>query len=282
MRGPAAFCGVVGYKPTVGTWPMDGVFPMSRTFDAIGPLTRSAKDAAIVWSALTKHPMPQPLPAERLRLAKPAYGFFDSLDGAVSKCLEGAIDAMKRAGVSIIDVDVPQLREVEKVFETVCRTETVATFGRERFLRSQSQMNPDVAARIGFGLTPATDEYIRNLWRHRELAQESQQLFREIDGWIGPTKKWQPPVYGGSYTTLEAHNELAAKCVGPTRAANVFGLCAITLPVQRYGSDLPVGLQVMSLGGEDSRLLSIALTLEQIFGEPPVPAVMSFLQGART
>ena len=83
VRLPAAFCGVFGHKTTVGLWPTAGVFPLSSVLDSIGPLTRSAADAALLFGALTGQEV-APAPPERLRLGRPTSYFFDRLDPAVA------------------------------------------------------------------------------------------------------------------------------------------------------------------------------------------------------
>jgi aspartyl-tRNA(Asn)/glutamyl-tRNA(Gln) amidotransferase subunit A len=279
VRGPAAFCGVFGLKASQGTWPMDGIFPMSKTLDSIGPLTRSAADAALVWSALSGQPAARPTPLRKLRLGRPTSFFFDQLDADVSTCIEAALADIVRSGAEVVEVDIPELSEATAVFQSISRPELVAVFGRERFLASSHEMNPDVADRIAPGLQVTTEAYIRSLWRHKELCQVAERSLREVDAWVGPTKQRVAPAYPGSFTSLAADRALVEQCAGPTRPANVFGLCASTQPIQSYGSSLPVGLQVMCAGGAEAKLLSIALALEQVFGEPTRPNVSLLAAG---
>lgn len=277
IRGPAAFCGVVGLKPTVGRWPTDGIFPVSRTFDTVGPLTRSAKDAAIVFAALTGEPRSVAASPRGMRLGRPRDFFFENLDQDVARCTEVALSRLSAAGAKIVPVDVREFNEVEELFDTIAYTEMIAAFGRDRFLGSRPQMNPDVADLLGHGLEKSPEQYIRALWRHQALAAVAPRLFADIDAWVGPTKHHTAPKYSGEFTTIEAHRELSALCGGTTRPANIFGLCALTQPVQQAGT-LPVGLQLMCLGGMESRLLSVALAIEDVIGEPPRPDVALFVR----
>ena len=276
IRGPAAFCGVVGLKPTAGLWPTDGMFSMSRTFDTIGPLAASVKDTAIFWSALTGKAIPPPYRLRRARLGRPRDFFFENLEADVGLCMDRALAELRKAGAEIIEVDVPEVGESESIFDVIAYTEAVAGFGRERFAAASKHMSPEIADLIGHGLGNSAEEYIRAVWRHRELAASAGHLFQDIDGWIGPTKHHTAPEVPASFTTLDEYRALSALCGGATRPANVFGLCALSQPVQQFGAKFPVGLQLMCAGGAEGKLLSLGLAFEEVFGEPPRPDVTAF------
>jgi aspartyl-tRNA(Asn)/glutamyl-tRNA(Gln) amidotransferase subunit A len=101
---------------------------------------------------------------------------------------------------------------------------------------------------------------------------------RAVDAWIAPSKINLAPEFPGKFVSLEKDKELIALCAGPTRVANTFGLCALSQPVQRYGADLPVGMQIMCGEFDEMRLLSISLAIEQVIGRPARPDVSPFLR----
>jgi aspartyl-tRNA(Asn)/glutamyl-tRNA(Gln) amidotransferase subunit A len=90
-----------------------------------------------------------------------------------------------------------------------------------------------------------------------------------------------PPEFPGKFVSLEKDRELIALCAGPTRVASTFGLCAASLPVQKYGAPLPVGMQVMCGGYDEMRLLSVMLAMENVIGRPAKPDVSAFDQRQR-
>jgi aspartyl-tRNA(Asn)/glutamyl-tRNA(Gln) amidotransferase subunit A len=138
-------------------------------------------------------------------------------------------------------------------------------------------MNTDVADRAAPGLSVSAETYIHALWRHQELRSAGRRAMREVDAWIAPCKINLAPAFPGKYVSLEKDKELIALCAGPTRVANTFGLCALSQPVQQYGAELPVGMQIMCGGFDELRLLSIATAVEQVVGRPIKPDVSQFL-----
>lgn len=279
VRGPAAFCGTVGVKTTVGLWPTEGVFPLSSTFDTIGPLTRTARDAALVVSTLAGWPVPPPASVSRLRFGRPA-ALFEGVDDHVRNCLDAALAALRAAGAEVVAVDLPatdELSEASTLFSTIARPELLARLGRDRFEATRSAMNPDVAARAALGLTVTGDAYVKGLARQRELSAAAHRSLEGIDAWLAPGKLRVPPVFPGAWQSAEADQKLDAECAGPTRVVNLLGLCATSQPVHQYGAPLPVGLQVICPGGADRRLLSLALAVEAVVGPPPTPDLSGFV-----
>jgi aspartyl-tRNA(Asn)/glutamyl-tRNA(Gln) amidotransferase subunit A len=276
IRGPAAFCGVVGVKSTGGLWSLDGVFPLSRTFDSIGPLAASAQDAALITSALLDQPTPKPASLVGLRLGR-VTPLFDDTEATVVKCIDAALGDLAAKGAEIVEVSLPQLAVANDVFTTISRPELIAALGRERFLAIRDRMNVDVADRAAPGLAVTAEAYIQALWRHKELCEAGRAAMQEVDAWIAPSKSRLPPIFPGSFVSLEKDRELITLCAGPTRVANTFGLCAMSLPVQQYGASLPVGMQVMCGGFKEMQMLSIALAIEQVVGQPARPDVARLL-----
>lgn len=276
IRGPAAFCGVFGLKPTPHIWPVDGSFPVSATLDTIGPLTRSAEDAAMVWAALCGTPVPPTATLEGARLGRPQGLFGDSLDSRVAARLEDAFSTLAAAGAMIVEVDIPELAEIDPLFRTISMAEMVASFGRERFRRTAASMNPDIAASIAAGFDITQDSYAAARRRQQELLRLSTTWFNGLDAWVGPVKWNLPPIFPGDFTSLSASAALLQACAGPTRSANVLDLCAASLPLPHASSTLPTGLQLICPGGADERLLSLARAFETVLGRSPSPDLSGF------
>ncbi len=275
VRIPACFNGLFGHKTTVGLWPTDGVFPLSTTLDTVGPLCRTAADAAIVYSVVTGVDIPTPITLSGLRFGRPIDRFLDDLDEQVAACFEAALAALSEAGVEIVDIELPETGERADLFRDIVPAEFIASLGREFFEREMARMDPISAARAAVGLHVATTDHAAVLRRHRKLKAVAGERFRGFDGWVTPTCPCLPmPV-----AEVDDPADLS-RAVLPSRntqMANMYGICAITTPIHHFGSVLPVGLQVMCPAEADARALAIGLALEELFGGPAQPELGGFL-----
>jgi aspartyl-tRNA(Asn)/glutamyl-tRNA(Gln) amidotransferase subunit A len=119
IRIPAAICGTVGLKPTWGELPTDGVVPLSRTMDHVGPLTLTVSDAWHVFHALRGDTYLKPLvpsAVDRLRFGVPRKYFCDLLDGDVRRSFEASVAAIRSAGAVIHEVEIPNARFTATIY----------------------------------------------------------------------------------------------------------------------------------------------------------------------
>ena len=278
VRGPAAFCGAFGLKPTIGVWPLDGIFPNSPTFDTIGPMTRTAEDGAIVYSALTGKAVPPLASLRGLRIGRPTHHFFDDLDAEVAACVETAFGVVVDAGAKIVPVDLPEVAEREAILKNVCAAECIAGIGLEKFKAEKDAMDPVTVERTAPGLDVSAVEYIQAVRRCNELAKIIAERFADIDAWITPTTTMTAPSVA-DVTDLTAGLQLEARLGLNTHPVSFFGLCATTSPIQHLiGAKLPIGLQIICAGGADAKAVSIACALEELIGPPPKPDLSAFLR----
>lgn len=275
IRIPAALCGLFGLKTSVGLIPTDGVFPLSPTLDSLGPICRSATDAAIVHGATSAIPVPQPVAPSALRLGVPRDFFFDDLDDAVADCVEKALAALRKAGVELVELsadDLPDPRERETVFPTIVGPEILASLGVDRFTAGRNGMDSVTAARAAIGLEVSAVDYA--LARRRQVALKplANQALRQLDGIVMPTT----PMVAMPLSELETKEGAARSAAASrnTQPGNLWSLCGISLPVHQYGSNLPVGLQVLCRHGMDSHALSVGMALEVAL-EPPSRPIFS-------
>jgi aspartyl-tRNA(Asn)/glutamyl-tRNA(Gln) amidotransferase subunit A len=260
VREPAALCGLVGYRPSPGVWSIEGVFPLSPLLDTIGPLTRSALETTQIFETLTSQRIPE-VRIDRLRFGRPSRGFFEDLDPDVERCTNEAIARLESAGVRIDVVDLPELDLVDPVFAKLITADLVATLGRERVEKHLDVLDSVVRQRIAGGLEITASDYVTMVRRCATLVGAAAERMRGFDAWITPTSPTIPlPV--AECKTLEAAAVWNRRTLRNTRPGNVFGQCGISLPIGSLGSALPVGLQLLGSGGDDSRLLAIARCVE--------------------
>lgn len=276
VRIPAALCGVFGYKSSPGIWPCDGVFPLAPTLDSLGTFSRTARDAAVIFSTLAGQPAPAASALRGLRLGKPVNLFFDDLAPEVDACVDRALGLLENAGVDIVPIEVPEAREIDTVFARMVPAELVAYLGRERLLCGRDLLDPVAWERASQALDVSAVEYIQLIRRHRVLCEIARERMLGLDGWVTPTLN-NVPLPLSDFLTVDAVAAWNALTTRNTRPGNLFGQCGVSLPVQENGATLPVGLQVTCNAQEDRKLLSIALAIEDLVGPPPTPDLSQFL-----
>ena len=270
VRWPAALCGVTGYKSSARHWPCDGVFPMSPPLDSLGIFTRGAADAAFVEAALARRPPAAPPALASLTLGLPGEHFRDQCDPEVLHCMDEALTRLRAAGVRLVEIDVPEVAEIDEVFRCLVPADILAYLGRERVRAQWDRMDPVAAQRLGVGFEVMADDYARMAARQRALVELIRARSAGIDAWITPTVPMLPgPV--ADYPTVDAIAAWNRRATRNTRPANLFNRCGISLPIQHLGSPLPVGLQLCTHGGEDVALLGLAQAVEGLLGTPGLP-----------
>ena len=276
VRIPACLNGIFGHKTTIGLLPTDGVFPLSPTLDTLGPLTRSAADAAVFHATVTGEAV-KPVWLRGLRLGRPTSFFFEGIDPEVLDCVEQALTALAAAGVEIVDVDIPDPSERDWMFPAIAPPELLAALGEEAFRQMQPNMDPVIAARAEMGLAVTGPMHAAAVARHHVQARLADDAMAGLDGWVAPTCPFTAlPIDDFDDPDALARSMLASRISQP---GNLFRLCAITTPVHRFGSALPVGLQVMCRNGDDARALAIAMAIEAHFGPPLQPDLSALHDG---
>ena len=269
VRIPACFNGLFGHKTSIGLLPTDGVFPLSPTLDTVGPLTRSAADAAIIHAIMTGEEIPATAPLRGLRLGRPTTFFFEDIEPEVLACVEAALASLAEAGVEIVDVDIPDANEREWLFPAICPPEFLAAIGENEFRQALPNMDPTTGARAAKGFDVSGVQHAAAVIRHHQLAALADDAMDGLDGWIAPTCPFLPMRLADLSEDDGAARSLQA--ARNTQPGNIFRLCAITTPVHQFGSPLPVGLQVMCRKDADAHALSIGLAIEAHFGPAARP-----------
>ncbi|MSO54488.1 MAG: amidase [Rhodospirillales bacterium] len=278
VRTPAAFCGTFGLKTTKGRWPTDGVFPLSRTLDTLGLLTRSADDAAVILAAYEGIAPIAAAPARGIRLGRPKNYFFDEIEDDVRRCVDAGIERLVKAGVTVDDVEVPGAAEIGPRFRAFVAAELVAELGgAEGFAKSKSQIDPTIAKRTETGVALKADHYVTLMREHVALTEKARGWMGGFDGWICPTVPYvAKPIT--DYDDPASEGTISYAVARTNRLVNLLGQCAVSLPVQQLGTArLPVSLQVICRGGEDTAALAIGRTVESVVGAPPRPDLSGFL-----
>ena len=252
VRIPAALCGVVGFKPSFGAYPIEGVFPLSPTLDHAGILARSVANVQRVHTVLAA-PVNGEYRPRRLGLLRSEL---EQSEPAVQQRVQEAIDRLAGAGCLVEDIEWPDGESVFAVSTAIMFAEAAAIH-RAEMRQDAMRYGADVRARLLQGLALPAVNYVTALRGRRQMRLQVQARLAGVDGVIGPTVGIVAP------TLAEARAPaVAGRLVAFTRLANVVGLPVLSLPLP--GPGLPVGIQVMA--PDDRPTLAIGLFIERILG----------------
>ena len=264
-RIPAAFCGIVGYKPTARRVPITGVLPLAPSLDSIGPLAPSVACCAIVDAVLAgESPSPlAPATLEGLRLAVPQNTVLDGMDTHVSTAFDRALAQLSRVGARIIQVRCPEFDEVPAVNAKggFAASEAYA-WHRQLLAEKGERYDPRIRMRIERGERMTAVDYIELVAARQRLVAAFDVRTREFDALIMPTVPIVPPRIDELDDERE-YNRINLHILRNTALGNFFDRCAVSLPCHREG-DPPVGLMLMGETLGDARLFAIADAVEAV------------------
>jgi aspartyl-tRNA(Asn)/glutamyl-tRNA(Gln) amidotransferase subunit A len=279
IRNPAALCGVVGLKPTHGRVSLVGVCPNVLTFDHVGPITSSARDAALVLQVLAGHdrrdamsrdvPVPDytagwenAVQGRRLVLCPDFYGDAE-VDVEVDQAFQQAAQVFRSLGATVENVSFPQGRRLTELFPAIAGPE-FAEFHRPFFEKNPDGYGTSVRERLDWSFEITSDEYVRGL-RERELLRRAvAEFFKDADALLLPS---MPCVAAPIATLLASVNGQQQPCMWIHRPFqsphNLTGCPALSLPMGFNSEGLPLSLQIVTPEWHEARALAIANAYEQ-------------------
>ena len=262
-RIPAAFCGIVGYKPTARRVPISGVLPLASSLDSVGPLAPSVACCAIIDAILAGETPTSPRPAEMngLRLGVPTNVVLDGMDTAVSAAFERALAALSRAGARIVHMPVPEFDEVPAVNAKGGFAASEAFAWHHALLAEKgAQYDPRIRMRIQRGERMTAVDYLDLLAARQRLVTSLHARTRNVDALVMPTVPIVPPRIA-ELDDEQAYNRINLHILRNTALGNFFDRCSISLPCHREGKP-PVGLMLVGETLGDARLFAIAASVE--------------------
>ena len=282
VRIPAAFCGIVGFRPSTGRYPAGGVLTLSSTRDTIGVMSASVSDAALVDAVICGGPEAAEPPLRPIRLGL-LGGSRLGLSGRVDDAFTRAIGALTSAGVEVVPLEEPAFAVANEelgVPIAVCEIAdqwsrfaadrlglTLAAFARglgSPDVREAFGSLDDAARRMRPAYTAALGHRLRELQAHYRNVFETNQL----DAVLTQSVPVQPPKVGDD-SHFVSDGETLPTFVTLTRTAvlaTLLGTPSISLPAGLDADGLPVGLQIDGAVGADRHLLAVAAALEAMLG----------------
>jgi aspartyl-tRNA(Asn)/glutamyl-tRNA(Gln) amidotransferase subunit A len=262
-RIPAAFCGIVGYKPTARRVPITGVLPLAPSLDSVGPLAPSVACCAVIDAVLAGEAPALPVAASlnALRLAIPTNVVLDGIDVTVSSAFDRALAALSQSGARISHISFPEFDEVSAVNAKggFAASEAYA-WHHDLLARSGEGYDPRIRARIARGERMTAVDYLELPAARARLIAAFDARTREFDALIIPTVPIVPPRIADLDDERE-YNRVNMLTLRNTAFGNFFDRCSISLPCHREGEP-PVGLMLMGETLGDARLFRIAASVE--------------------
>jgi len=264
IRIPAAACGVVGLKPSLGEVPTAGVVPLSPSFDHVGPLCRTVADTRLLFDVLTGAP-PQPgltPPARGLRLGIPRAYFLEHVDREVAASFERACGRLTQSGVRIETVVIPHVAETAPIYVTIALAEA-AEYHASTVAGRPGDYHPTVRVRLEAARYILAEDYLRARRGRRLLIAEVDLAVSGVDALLLPTLPVPAQPVGAATVRIgDWEDSVRNTLLRLTQTFNVTGHPAITLPCEPTPAGLPVGLQLIGARGGTYRLLDVAAALE--------------------
>jgi aspartyl-tRNA(Asn)/glutamyl-tRNA(Gln) amidotransferase subunit A len=264
-RIPAAYNGIVGFKPTQRRIPLEGGVPLSFTLDSFGPLARSAVCCAVLDAVLADEAVAplRPRPVRGMRLAVPTTVALDELDDGVSRTFERALETLSRQGALIERTEVPEFLDVG-VMNGKGGFAAAESYAWHRYLivSHGDVYDPRVYARILRGEAISAADYIELLEARKSLIARAGARLAPYDALVMPTTANTPP----RIADLADDKEFAKANLRSLRNCSLINMidgCSISLPCHREG-EVPVGLMLAAPGGADRRILELAAAMEGI------------------
>jgi len=264
-RIPAAYNGIVGFKPTQRRVPLEGGVPLSFSLDSFGPLARSVACCAVLDAVLADEAVVplQPRPIRGMRLALPTTVVLDELDDMVARTFDRALQTLSRQGALIERIAVPEFLDVGSM-NAKGGFAAAESYAWHRYLIASKGdiYDPRVSVRILRGESLSAADYIDLLGARKSLIARAAVRLAPYDALILPTTANTPPRIA-DLADDKAFTRANLLSLRNCSLINMIDGCAISLPCHRE-SEAPVGLMLAAAGGADRRIFELAAGMEGV------------------
>lgn len=263
VRIPAAFNALAGFKPTQAKVPLDGAFPLSGTYDSIGPLARDIRTCAAVHAVLSGEARPERAAPEagNLRVGVIRSVLAENIDDRVAADFDLALDALRRAGVDLVDVAFAQLADAGAVNRVIVAADA-HRIHEDHLTALETVGDPRVLKRIRAAEGFAAGEEAEARGKRAAAVTAFGEIAASFDAFVAPTVAVVPPLIEAVEADFDRLNALVLR--NPS-AINFLDGCAATVPMNA-AAGLPTGLMIFGPGGSDWKILAVAERFEALVG----------------
>jgi aspartyl-tRNA(Asn)/glutamyl-tRNA(Gln) amidotransferase subunit A len=280
VRLPAACCGVVGMKVTMGRVSRYGAMPLSYTLDTVGPLTRTVRDNAMMLAALAGYDENDPSSAnepvgayvegletgvKNLTIGVPTSHFLDDITPELGDRYHATVDILKAAGANIVDVDMPSRIDVTNALTSIVTSAEGAAFHQHWMETRPDDYGAQTFSRFAGGLSTPATRYIQALnLRTDMLAEFNEMVFGKVDVLMTPMMTMDVPTIA---ETDVRDGENAAELLGKvghcSRPVNFLGLPGLAVPSGFTKSGLPSSVQFVGRPFDEATLYRVGRAYER-------------------
>lgn len=280
VRLPAACCGVVGMKVTMGRVSRYGAMPLSHTLDTVGPLTRTVRDNAMMLAALAGYDADDPSSANEavgpyvegletgvkdLTIGVPTSHFLDDITPELGDRFMATVDILKAAGAKIVDVDLPKRIGVTNALTSIVTSCEGAAIHQHWMETRPDDYGTQTFSRFAGGLSAPATRYIQALnLRTAMLAEFNEMVFGKVDVMMTPMMTMDVPTIA---ETDVRDGENAAELLGKvghcSRPVNFLGLPGLAVPSGFAKSGLPSSVQFVGRPFDEATLYRVGRAYER-------------------
>ncbi len=263
VRGPAALCGLVGWKPTAARVPREGAFPLSFTLDSVGPLANSVACAAAYDAVLAGESGKEiRLETNGLRLLLPRSSALDDLDKEVEAAFENALRRLSKAGAAITERPVAAFDRQAEYFKAGGYAGAEAYHIHRANEERIGEYDPRVGKRVLLGKSLSASDYLVLGELRAAFIQEVEALAAPFDAIVMPTVPCIAPTIAQAGASDEDYFRWNALILRNNGLINFLDGCAASVPCHEPGG-APVGFMVCGTAGSDRHTLAAAAAIER-------------------
>lgn len=267
VRIPASFNGVVGYKATRGRYSMQGVYPLAKNLDSLGPLCRTVQDAIWVDAAMcgkTNYQI-EPLKISELRFVVPETVVFDDAEPEVVAAFEATLERLQKAGAIIRRQKFPLFDEILALMAKHGPLVTAEAFAfhHQRLASTQTRkMDHHVVARMGMGAKISLIDYWELTNAREKMILQFNTMVESNELIISPTVPHIAPELDPLLKDDALFVHFNNKTLRNTLIGNFLDWCAVSIPCGKGTAEMPVGFQIAACANRDEYMLAAAMAVE--------------------
>ncbi|MFA8437845.1 amidase [Pueribacillus sp. YX66] len=280
VRVPAAFCGIVGMKPTYGLVSRRGIYPLSTTLDHVGPMTRTVEDNALFLNAIAGYD-PLDFHSKELSYYTNYYGcisdnikdvvigipknfYFEHVDIEIVDSVNKSIMLLERLGAKLEEIEVPNVEEMVKAQQMIIKSEAY-TIHRQHLENLSNEWDEEVKERLYTGKDVLADQYIQARDKRIQAYYVFKQLFKKVNVIITPTTAMLAPKINQREINrgLFKGEHIRWPMLRLTSHINLIGFPALSLPCGISKDNLPIGVQFIGNTFQEKLLYRLGNALFQ-------------------